>query len=229
MPFSLSLSFVLIVLTLWQKSKQTNMRICHFWLVVVTILMLSGCASSRKSQVNISRETSDSLVATVGDSVRKTAERRDSTSQVVSDSMRAVSSLTERGDNQETITEHITERVDAAGNKTTVTDRTTRRAATYDKQADHQEWQRRQTEQTSVWLSWLDSLADSRASLSQTHKAKQDSINKDQERNTRSVTPTAIWRWMEGFQVVFVIVCFYFCYRYFEEHLWGKDKDKDKK
>ena len=145
------------------------------------VLLLSSCAVSRKSMVSVSGEVADTIVQMTGDSTAKRMETAEVVKDVVADSSHVVASVKEKGENTETIMEHIIETTDKDGNKTTTTDRTTQRHGSYDKQTSNEEWRKYQEAQTKLMLSRLDSIANSRMEAYMTHWAKNDSVNKVKE------------------------------------------------
>ncbi len=163
------------------------MRTCGFLWLWLFVMLLSACVSSRKTLTNTSHVASDSLVVSASDSVRQCKEQRDSASVTVVDSSHVMATAKEHGNDEETITERITETMDAAGNKTTTTDRTIHRKGSYDRQADSQERTWHQEEQTNLWLSRLDSIAASRFGATLNHWTKDDSIAAAKDKNTKGV------------------------------------------
>lgn len=194
------------------------MRIYRFLLAVAVVLVMSACAASRKTAVSTSETASDSVSVSAVDSVRRTAEKRASAAVIKSDSSFLNTSTREYGDNEEMITEHITETTDAAGNKTTTTDRTTHRKGSYDRQTDNQEWRHYQEEQTNLWLSRLDSMANSRFAAVGTHWQSKDSLNTSNEKNTKDIKAHSC-RWWDG-MILFLVLCFvaWYAWRYGQEN-----------
>ena len=156
------------------------MRIYRMLLLYGVLMMLSACAASHKSSV--SGEVADTIVQVSGDSTVKRTETAEVAKDVVADSSRIVASATERGENEETITEHITETTDKEGHKTTTTDRTTTRRGSTEKQVSREEWRQYQEDQTKLMLSRLDIIANSRMNAYKNHWAKNDSVSQTKER-----------------------------------------------
>lgn len=163
------------------------MRTCRFLWLLLFVMLLSACVSSRKTLTSTSHVASDSLMLSASDSVRQSSEQRDSANVIVADSSHVMTSAKEHGNDEETITEHISETTDAAGNKTTTTDRTIHRKGSYDRQAESQERTWHQEEQTNLWLSRLDSIAASRFGATLNHWTKDDSIAAAKDKNTKGV------------------------------------------
>lgn len=87
------------------------------WLLAV--IMFASCASSRKVEKWSSEQRRDSVVAIVKDSVVKSETSTDSTVSAATTEQLTTGSMTDKGSNEETITERVTESTDAQGNKTT--------------------------------------------------------------------------------------------------------------
>ena len=82
------------------------------WLMAATMLL--GCAASRKVEHGSSEQQRDSAVAIVKDSVEKSETRTDSSAVTVTDEHHTSGTMTDKGSNEETITERVTESVDAS-------------------------------------------------------------------------------------------------------------------
>ena len=106
------------------------------WLIAA--IMLLSCASSRKVEQGSSEQQRDSVVAIVKDSVAKSEVRVDSSAVIVKDEHHSSGTITDKGSNEETITERVTESIDASGNKTTTTDRTIHRKGDYERNATYE-------------------------------------------------------------------------------------------
>lgn len=185
------------------------MKICRTFLMLVFLTMLSACASSRKTTTGVSEVTRDNASSVARDS--STAAKMDAgmTLGVAVDSMAFSTSTKEQGNDEEMITEYVTEQVDASGNKTTTTDRTIKRKGSYDKQTDTRAEQRYREEQMAIYLSWLDSIVHSHAFTFQTHWAQNDSVSQQKDVNTKDTRTTSSW-WKRAFYFLVVAVCVYF-------------------
>lgn len=160
------------------------MRINSILCFVMCAAFLSACASSHKILTDTSCVFSDSLAASMANNTRQGTEKRDSASLIVSDSLHSSTSIMEDGSNEETITEHVTENMDADGSKTTTTDRVIHRKVACHKQTDMQDSQIHHEDKSSVlWNRW-DSLANSRLNVWSSRWVKKDSLNEVREKNT---------------------------------------------
>ena len=106
------------------------------WLIAVTTLM--SCAASKRVEQVSSEQQRDSVVVIVKDSVAKSETRADSSAVIVKDEHHASGTMTDKGSNEETIIERVTESVDANGSKTTTTDRTIHRKGDYERTATYE-------------------------------------------------------------------------------------------
>lgn len=158
------------------------------WLLAVVTLM--GCAASRKTATGSHEERGDSTVAAVTDSVRKSDVKTDSTVHFTTDESHASGTITDKGSNEETITERVTESVDTNGNKTTTTDRTIHRKGDYERNATYEARLKHQEETISRMQHTIDSLVLSNKLNVGTHWAKKDSTNVVKEKNTKDIKPT---------------------------------------
>lgn len=183
------------------------------WLMAVMLLM--GCAASRKVEQGSSEQRRDSVVSIVMDSVAKSETTTDSTSIFVKDESHATGTMTDKGSNEETITERVIESVDASGNKTTTTDRTIHRKGDYERNATYEEQLRHQEKTISQMQHTIDSLAlNSRLDVG-THWAKKDSTNVQKETNTKDIKATLKWDWLYFFivPVLMIGVCAWYVIR----------------
>lgn len=159
------------------------------WLMAVVTLM--GCATSRKAATGSHEERGDSTVAAVTDSVRKSDVKTDSAVHLTTDESHASGTITDKGSNEETITERVTESVDTNGNKTTTTDRTIHRNGDYERNAKYEAQLKHQEGIISRMQHTIDSLASSNSIDVGTHWAKKDSSNVEKETNTKEIKPTS--------------------------------------
>ncbi len=165
-----------------------KIRNVTLWLMAVVTLM--GCAASRKTATGSHEERGDSTVAAVTDSVRKSDVKTDSTVHLTTDESHASGTMSEKGRGEETITERVTESVDANGNKTTTTDRTIHREGDYERNATYEARLKHQEEIISRMQHTIDSLVLSNKLNVGTHWAKKDSTNVVKETNTKDIKPT---------------------------------------
>lgn len=165
-----------------------KIRNVTLWLMAVVTLM--GCAASRKTATGSYEERRDSTVAAVMDSVRKSDVKTDSTVHLTTDESHASGTITDKGSNEETITERVTESVDTNGNKTTTTDRTIHRKGDYERNATYEARLKHQEEIISRMQHTIDSLVLSNKLNVGTHWAKKDSTNVVKEKNTKDIKPT---------------------------------------
>ena len=163
---------------------------------IITLLLLAvitflSCAASRKVEQGSSEQRRDSTVAIVKDSVTKSETRTDSSAVSVTDENHTFGSMTDKGSNEETITERVTESTDAQGNKTTTTDRTIHRKGDYEHNASFEARIKHQEETISRMQHTIDSLVLSNKLDVGTHWAKKDSTNVTKEKNTKEIKSTS--------------------------------------
>ena len=159
------------------------------WLMAAT--MLFSCAASRKVEQGSSVQQHDSIVTIVKDSVEKSETRTDSSAVTVADENRTSGTMTDKGSNEETITERVTESVDTNGNKTTITDRTIHRKDDYERNATYESRMKHQEETMSRMQHTIDSLMLHNKLDVGTHWAKKDSTNVTNEKNTDDIKPAS--------------------------------------
>ena len=159
------------------------------WLTAVITLM--SCAASKRVEHGSSEQRRDSVVVVVKDSVAKSEARTDSSDVIVKDESHTTGTMTDKGSNEETITERVTENVDANGNKTTTTDRTIHRKGDYERNATYEAQLKHQEEIISRMQHTIDSLALGNSLNVGTHWAKKDSSNVTKETNTKEIKPTS--------------------------------------
>ena len=157
------------------------------WLLAVITLM--SCAATRRVEQVSSEQRRDSVVVVVKDSVAKSETRADSSAVIVNDEHHSSGTITDKGSNEETITERVTESVDTNGNKTTTTDRTIHRKGDYERNATYEAQLKHQEEIISRMQHTIDSLASSNSINVGTHWAKKDSTNVVKETNTKDIKP----------------------------------------
>lgn len=155
----------------------------------MAVIMLLSCAASRKVEQGSSEQQRDSVVAIVKDSVEKSETRTDSSAVTVTDDHHTTGTMTDKGSNEETITERVTESIDAMGNKTTTTDRTIHRKGDYERNATYEAQLKHQEDRISLMQHTIDSLALGNSLNVGTHWAKKDSMNVVKEKDTKDIKP----------------------------------------
>ena len=166
-----------------------KIKIITLWLMAV--IMLASCAASKKVEQGSSEQRRDSTVAVVKDSVTKSETRTDSSAVTVTDENHTFGSMTDKGSNEETITERVTESTDAQGNKTTTTDRTIHRKGDYERNATYEARLKHQEEIISRMQHTIDSLVLSNKLDVGIHLTKKDSTNVVKEKNTKDIKSTS--------------------------------------
>lgn len=159
------------------------------WLIAVITLM--SCAATRRVEQGSSEQRRDSDVSVVKDSVAKSDTRVDSGAVIINDEHHTSGTMTDKGSNEETITERVTESVDTNGNKTTTTDRTIHRKGDYERNATYEAQLKHQEEIISRMQHTIDSLASSNSIDVGTHWAKKDSTNVVKETDTKDIKPAS--------------------------------------
>lgn len=159
------------------------------WLLAVITLM--SCAASKRVEQWSIEQQRDSVVSVVKDSVMKSETRADSSAIIVNDEHHSSGTMSDKGSNEETITERVTESVDASGNKTTTTDRTIYRKGDYERNATYEAQLKHQEEVISRMQHTIDSLVLSNKLNVGTHWAKKDSSNVEKEKNTKDIKPAS--------------------------------------
>lgn len=156
-------------------------------LMMSVVMVLTGCASSRRVTDMSHQEVKDSMRTEQTDSVRKTVVSSDSVQKSTQSTVQVSSSTTEGDSLFETIHELITETTDAHGNKTTTTDRTIRRNYGSQKQSSSQSTANHQQHEVEQMWQGVDSIALSDKRDVGTHWAINDSLSDRQEKNTKDV------------------------------------------
>lgn len=159
------------------------------WLLAATMIM--SCAATRRVEQGSSEQRRDSVVSIAKDSIVKAEVRADSSAVIVNDEHHTSGTITDKGSNEETITERVTESVDTNGNKTTTTDRTIHRKGDYERNATYEAQLKHQEEIISRMQHTIDSLASSNSLNVGTHWAKKDSSNVEKETNTKDIKPAS--------------------------------------
>ena len=166
-----------------------KIRNVMLWLMAVVTLI--GCAASRKTATGSHEERGDSTVAAVTDSVRKSDVKTESTVHLTTDESHASGTITDKGSNEETITERVTESTDAQGNKTTTTDRTIHRKGDYERNTTYEARLKHQEEIMTRMQHTIDSLVLHNKLDVGTHWAKKDTSNVEKETNTKDIKPAS--------------------------------------
>lgn len=156
-------------------------------LMMSVVMVLTGCASSRRVTDMSHQEVKDSAGTEQTDSVRKTVVTSDSVQKSTQSEVQVSASITEGDSLSETIHELITETTDAQGNKTTTTDRTIRRNYGSQKQSSSQSTALHQQHEVEQMQQSVDSIALSNKSDVSTHWAINDSLSDRQEKNTEDI------------------------------------------
>lgn len=174
------------------------------WLFAVITLM--SCAASKRVEQGSSEQRRDSVVVIVKDSIVKSESRADSCDVIVNDEHHSYGTMTDKGSNEETITERVTESVDTNGNKTTTTDRTIHRKGDYERNATYDAQLKHQEEIISRMQHIIDSMALSNRMSADTHWAKKDSSNVEKKTNTKDIksAPTSKLIAIFLFWIVFI-------------------------
>ena len=159
------------------------------WLIAVITLM--SCAATRRVEQGSSEQRRDSVVSVVKDSVAKSEKRVDSDAVIINDEHHTSGTMTDKGSNEETITERVTESVDTNGNKTTTTDRTIHRKGDYERNATYEAQLKHQEEIISRMQHTIDSLVLSNKLNVDTHWAKKDCTNVVKETDTKDIKPAS--------------------------------------
>ena len=167
------------------------------WLLAVIALM--SCAASKRVEQGSSEQLRDSVVAVVKDSVMKSETRADSSAVIVNDEHHSSGTMTDKGSNEETITERVTESIDTNGNKTTTTDRTIHRKGDYERNATYEARLKHQEETISQMQHTIDSLVSSNSLKVGSHWAKKDSSNVVKETNTKEIKPASTSKFVSIF------------------------------
>lgn len=162
-------------------------RIRNIMLWLMAVIMLFGCAASRKTEGSKSEERRDSTVEAITDSVKKSDVKNDSTVSIVTDESHTSGTTSEKGRGEETVQERVTESTDAQGNKTTTTDRTIHRKGDYERNSSYEEHFKHLESTISRMQHTIDSLVLSNRLDVGTHWAKNDSTGVVKEKITKDV------------------------------------------
>lgn len=198
-----------------------NIRNIMLWLMAV--IMLVGCAASRKTEGSRSEERRDSMVAVITDSVKKSEVKTDSTVSITTDESHTSGTMSEKGRGEETIQERVTESMDAQGNKTTTTDRTIHRKGDYERSRSYEERLKHQESVISHMQHTIDSLVLSNRLNVGTHWAKNDSTGVLKEKNTKDVYGESAFGFLfnAAKNIVFWLFILWYVFAFLS---WLKDK-----
>lgn len=184
------------------------------WLMAV--IMLVGCAASRKTEGSKSEERRDSTVEAITDSVKKSDVKNDSTVSIATDENHTSATMSEKGRGEETIQERVTESTDALGHKTTTTDRTIHRKGDYERNVTYEARLKHQEEIMARMQHTIDSLVLSNKLNVGTHWAKKDSTNVTKEKNTKNIKSASKGETIRKMIAVILVFVFLFCYYKYE-------------
>lgn len=166
-----------------------KIKLVMLWLLAVITLM--SCAASKRVEQGSSEQRRDSVVAIVKDSVMKSETTSDSSVVTVTDEHHSSGTMTDKGSNEETITERVTESMDALGHKTVITDRTIHRKGDYERNATYESQLKHQEEMITLMQHTIDSLALSNRLNVATYWEKKDSMNMVNEKGTKDIDPAS--------------------------------------
>lgn len=181
-------------------------RIRNIMLWLMAVITFASCAASRKVEQGSSEQRRDSTVTTVKDSVAKSELRTDSSAVTVTDENHTSGTMTDKGSNEETITERVIESTDAHGNKTTTTDRTIHRKGDYERNATYEALLKHKEDTISRMQHTIDSLVLSNKLNVGTHWAKKDSTGVEKEKNTKDIKAASDGEYIR--MLIAVIICF---------------------
>ena len=184
------------------------------WLLAV--ITFASCTASRKVEQGSSEQQRDSVVSVVMDSVAKSEARMDSNAVSITDESHTTGTMTDKGSNEETISERVTESTDAQGNKTTTTDRTIHRKGDYERNVTYEARLKHQEEIISRMQHTIDSLVLSNKLNVGTHLAKKDSTNVVKEKNTKDIKSASKGEAIRKMIAVVLVFVFLFCYYKYE-------------
>ena len=166
-----------------------KIKLAMLWLLAVITLM--SCAASKRVEQGSSEQRRDSVVAIVKDSVMKSETMLDSSAVTVMDEHHTSGTMTDKGSNEETITERVTESIDVNGNMIITTDRTIHRKGDYERNTTYDAKLKHQGEIISLMQHTIDSLALSNRLNVATYWTKKDSTNMVNEKGTKDINPAS--------------------------------------
>lgn len=198
-------------------------RIRNIMLWLMAVIMLFGCAASRKTEGSKSEERRDSTVEAITDSVKKSDVKNDSTVSIVTDESHTSGTTSEKGRGEETVQERVTESTDAQGNKTTTTDRTIHRKGDYERNSSYEEHFKHLESTISRMQHTIDSLVLSNRLDVGTHWAKNDSTGVVKEKITKDVYGESAFGFLfnAAKNIVFWLLILWYLFAFLS---WLKDK-----
>ena len=198
-------------------------RIRNIMLWLLAVIMLMGCAASRKAEGSKSEERRDSTVAVTTDSVRKSDVKTDSTVSIATDESCTSGTTSEKGRGEETVQERVTESTDAQGNKTTTTDRMIHRKGDYERNSSYEEHFKHLESTISRMQHTIDSLMLSNRLDVGTHWAKNDSTGVVKEKITKDVYGESAFGFLfnAAKNIVFWLFILWYLFAFLS---WLKDK-----
>lgn len=198
-------------------------RIRNIMLWLMAVIMLFGCAASRKTEGSKSEELRDSMVEAITDSVKKSDVKNDSTVSIVTDESHTSGTTSEKGRGEETVQERVTESTDAQGNKTTTTDRTIHRKGDYERNSSYEEHFKHLESTISRMQHTIDSLVLSNRLDVGTHWAKNDSTGVVKEKITKDVYGESAFGFLfnAAKNIVFWLFILWYLFAFLS---WLKDK-----
>lgn len=198
-------------------------KIRNILLWLMAVIMLFGCAASRKTEGSRSEERRDSTVVAITDSVKKTEVKTDSTLSITTDESHTSGTTSEKGRGEETVQERVTESTDAQGNKTTTTDRTIHRKGDYERNSSYEEHFKHLESTISRMQHTIDSLVLSNRLDVGTHWAKNDSTGVVKEKITKDVYGESAFGFLfnAAKNIVFWLFILWYLFAFLS---WLKDK-----
>lgn len=178
----------------------------RFILLVCIVLVFMSCAATRKSTIHATHISGDSISVVQKDSVYLIVLNKDSAEQFISVEQKKEETFAEDSDGLEVISEQIVDHYDSAGNRTTITNRVTKRRNTFSKQATLFDYQRYANHEINTMFSFMDSAIVSQNSLLTYHSQLTDSLN--QQSVPSSSEKTSIWSIVKAFIVLTMVVVF---------------------
>ncbi len=198
-------------------------KIRNILLWLMAVIMLFGCAASRKTEGSRSEERRESTVVAITDSVKKTEVKTDSTLSITTDESHTSGTTSEKGRGEETVQERVTESTDAQGNKTTTTDRTIHRKGDYERNSSYEEHFKHLESTISRMQHTIDSLVLSNRLDVGTHWAKNDSTGVVKEKITKDVYGESAFGFLfnAAKNIVFWLLILWYLFAFLS---WLKDK-----
>lgn len=198
-------------------------KIRNILLWLMAVIMLFGCAASRKTEGSRSEERRESTVVAITDSVKKTEVKTDSTLSITTDESHTSGTTSEKGRGEETVQERVTESTDAQGNKTTTTDRTIHRKGDYERNSSYEEHFKHLESTISRMQHTIDSLVLSNRLDVGMHWAKNDSTGVVKEKITKDVYGESAFGFLfnAAKNIVFWLFILWYLFAFLS---WLKDK-----